>query len=44
VIARLAVVVWICLKCGLIQWAPTPCIHCRHRTVKYVIDDAYLTD
>jgi len=40
----LAVWVFVCLKCGLLQWQPHPCTICHRVTVKQWLDDAYLDD
>ena len=40
----IAVWVYVCIKCGSLQWAPHPCPHCHMQTVKQWLDDDYLTD
>lgn len=41
---RLFLIVYVCIKCGLMQEAPTPCHHCRGPTVKQWLDDEYFAD
>jgi len=43
-LAWLLVWVFLCVKCGLLQWSPRPCSICHRTTVKQWLDDEYLAD
>ena len=40
----LPLVIWACIKCGVIQFHMGPCDRCHSSTQKEVIDDLYLED